>query len=96
MRKFKDVNELVNELKPDYPVYCIRPDSIKKSTKFFWRLSLAVFCKVAGISSLNNSKKNSDILFLALYPYLTNTFGQISNSSNKLCSLRYANRTSSI
>ena len=35
MRKFKDVNELVNELKPDYPVYCIRPVSIKKSTKFF-------------------------------------------------------------
>ena len=35
MRKFKDVNELVNELKPDYPVYCIRPESIKKSTKFF-------------------------------------------------------------
>ena len=35
MRKFKDVNELVNELKPDYPVYCIRPESIKKSAKFF-------------------------------------------------------------
>ena len=35
MRKFKDVDELVNELKPDYPVYCIRPGSIKKSTKFF-------------------------------------------------------------
>ena len=35
MRKFKDVNELVNELKPDNPVYCIRPKSIKKSTKFF-------------------------------------------------------------
>ena len=35
MRKFKDVNELVNELKPDSPVYCIRPESIKKSTKFF-------------------------------------------------------------
>ena len=35
MRKFKDVNKLVNALKPDYPVYCIRPDSIKKSTKFF-------------------------------------------------------------
>ena len=35
MRKFKDVNELVNILKPDYPVYCIRPESIKKSTKFF-------------------------------------------------------------
>jgi len=35
MRKFKDVNELVNALKPDCPVYCIRPESIKKSTKFF-------------------------------------------------------------
>ena len=35
MGKFKDVNELVNELKPEYPVYCIRPESIKKSTKFF-------------------------------------------------------------
>jgi len=35
MRKFKSVDELVNELKPDYPVYCIRPKSIRKSTKFF-------------------------------------------------------------
>ena len=35
MRKFKDVNELVNALKPDYPVYCIRPEVNKKSTKFF-------------------------------------------------------------
>ncbi len=35
MRKFKSVDELVNDLKPDYPVYCIRPESIRKSTKFF-------------------------------------------------------------
>ena len=35
MRKFKDGNELVNILKPDCPVYCIRPDSIKTSTEFF-------------------------------------------------------------
>ena len=35
MQKFKDVNELVNTLKPDYPVYCIRPDSLKTSTQFF-------------------------------------------------------------
>ena len=35
MRKFKSVNELVNTLKPDYPVYCIRPEQIKKSTTFF-------------------------------------------------------------
>ena len=30
----KTVNELVNSLKPDYPVYCIRPEN-KKITKFF-------------------------------------------------------------
>ena len=35
MRKFKSVNELVNKLKPDYPVYCIRPEEIKKSINFF-------------------------------------------------------------
>ena len=35
MQKFKNVNELVNTLKPDYPVYCIRPESIKTSTQFF-------------------------------------------------------------
>ena len=35
MRKFKTVNELVNSLKPDYPVYCIRPNEIKKSVSFF-------------------------------------------------------------
>jgi len=35
MQKFTDVNELVNTLKPDYPVYCIRPESIKTSTHFF-------------------------------------------------------------
>ena len=35
MRKFKSVNELVSTLKPDYPVYCIRPEEIKKSVKFF-------------------------------------------------------------
>jgi ornithine decarboxylase len=35
MQKFKDVSELVNTLKPDYPVYCIRPESIKTSTQFF-------------------------------------------------------------
>ena len=35
MRKFDNVNELVNTLKPDNPVYCIRPKSIKKSVEFF-------------------------------------------------------------
>ena len=35
MQKFKDVDELVNTLKPDNPVYCIRPESIKTSTEFF-------------------------------------------------------------
>ena len=35
MGKFKTVDELVNLIKPDYPVYCIRPNEIKKSIKFF-------------------------------------------------------------
>ena len=35
MGKFKTVNELVNSLQPDYPVYCIRPNEIKKSVNFF-------------------------------------------------------------
>ena len=35
MRKFNTVNELVNSLKPDYPVYCIRTEEITKSVKFF-------------------------------------------------------------
>ena len=35
MRKFNSVNELVNTLKPEYPVYCIRSLEIKKSVKFF-------------------------------------------------------------
>ncbi len=35
MQKFSDVSELVNTLKPEDPVYCIRPSSIKKSVEFF-------------------------------------------------------------
>ncbi len=35
MRKFGSVSELVNTLKPEDPVYCIRPNSIKKSVEFF-------------------------------------------------------------
>ena len=35
MEKFNNVNELVNKLKPVNPVYCIRPDTIKKSVKVF-------------------------------------------------------------
>ena len=35
MRKFSNVNELVNTLQPENPVYCIRPNSVKKSVEFF-------------------------------------------------------------
>ena len=35
MRKFDTVNELINTLKPEDPVYCVRPNSIKKSVDFF-------------------------------------------------------------
>ena len=35
MEKFKSVDELVNQLKPVEPVYCIRPTAINKSVDFF-------------------------------------------------------------
>ena len=35
MQKFKSVEELINQLKPEKPVYCIRKNSIKSATKYF-------------------------------------------------------------
>ena len=35
MQKFKSVDELVNQLKPTDPVYCIRIKSIQLASKFF-------------------------------------------------------------
>ena len=35
MQKFKSVEELVNQLKPEKPVYCIRKHSIDSAVKFF-------------------------------------------------------------
>ena len=35
MQKFKTVEELVNQLRPDKPVYCIRRKSILSASKFF-------------------------------------------------------------
>ena len=35
MQKFKSVDELVNQLKPTDPVYCIRRNSIRLASKFF-------------------------------------------------------------
>jgi ornithine decarboxylase len=35
MQKFKDVDDLINQLKPDSPVYCIRKNSIHIASKKF-------------------------------------------------------------
>ena len=35
MQKFKTVEELINQLKPNEPVYCIRKKSIQLASKFF-------------------------------------------------------------
>ena len=37
MQKFKSVEELINQLKPDKPVYCIRKNSILSASNFFQR-----------------------------------------------------------
>ena len=35
MQKFKSVESLVNQLRPDRPVYCIRKNSILSASNFF-------------------------------------------------------------
>ena len=35
MQKFKSVEELINQLKPEKPVYCIRKNSVTSASKFF-------------------------------------------------------------
>ena len=35
MQKFKSVDELINQLKPTEPVYCIRKKSIQLASKYF-------------------------------------------------------------
>ena len=35
MQKFKSVEELVNQLKPEKPVYCIRKNSVKSAVQIF-------------------------------------------------------------
>ena len=47
MKKFKNVDELVNQLKPSNPVYCIRKHTLEKASKFFqknfkWKILYAV------------------------------------------------------
>ena len=37
MKKFKSVEELINQLKPNKPVYCIRKHTINVASKFFQR-----------------------------------------------------------
>ena len=35
MQKFKSVEELINQLRPTGPVYCIRKKSIELASKYF-------------------------------------------------------------
>ncbi len=35
MQKFKSVESLINQLKPEKPIYCIRKSSVTRSSKFF-------------------------------------------------------------
>ena len=35
MQKFKTVDDLINQLKPDKPIYCIRKQSIQSASKYF-------------------------------------------------------------
>ena len=35
MQKFKSVEDLINQLKPEKPVYCIRKHSVQSAVKYF-------------------------------------------------------------
>ena len=35
MQKFKSVEQIVNQLKPEKPIYCIRKNSIRSAVKHF-------------------------------------------------------------
>ena len=35
MQKFKSVEQIINQLKPEKPVYCIRKNSIRSAVKYF-------------------------------------------------------------
>ena len=35
MQKFKSVEQIINQLKPEKPFYCIRKNSIRSATKYF-------------------------------------------------------------
>ena len=43
MQKFKSVEYLVNQLKPNKPVYCIRKKSILSASNFFQKNFLEKF-----------------------------------------------------
>ena len=40
MQKFKTVDELVSQLQPVKPVYCIRKQSVKRAASFFIKKTL--------------------------------------------------------
>ena len=35
MKKFKSVDQLIDQLKPDKPIYCIRKHAIEAASKYF-------------------------------------------------------------
>ena len=54
MQKFKSVDQLVNQLKPVEPTYCIRKNSIQLASKFFQKK----FPGKSFICSKNKSSSN--------------------------------------
>ena len=38
MQKFKSVEEIINQLKPENPVYCIRKNSIQSAVNFLIKI----------------------------------------------------------
>ena len=71
MKKFSNVNELVNTLKPVNPVYCIRPDTIKNSIKLLsikWEITSSPNTSESITFTLNFSLTSLFTKTLPTYP----------------------------
>lgn len=86
--KYKTIEQQINELKPDLPVYCVRPNSIKRAAKWFldnfnhYRHETRILYSVksnSDISTLNylyeTGLRHFDVASLVEVKDVFNTFG---------------------
>ena len=61
MQKFKSVEQIINQLKPEKPIYCIRKNSIRSAVKHFNKNFPGKIFKRDEIASLIDLNKERSI-----------------------------------